>query len=159
MDIIELFLERHAALRKELAALESQFQRPHGVGWDDCVSLDCKRLLRDIEGYFASFRDHEEMEDEFLSEVSALVKLDATTRDAFTSGRRAVADIMKLFGAVAFSFDGEHVHRVRELLSRMSGEVESHLVFEEKILFPLLRERLPSALLRELGERFRSVSR
>lgn len=152
MDIIEVFLEKHGALRRELTALEAVFKRPHGVGWDDCVSLDCKRLLKDIEAYFSSFRDHEAAEDEFLSEVAALVKLDAPTRDAFANGRRAVAEIMKLFGVIAFTFDGEHVHRLRELLSRMSTEVEAHLEFEEKTLFPLIRERLPAALLREFGE-------
>ncbi len=153
MDIIEVFLEKHGALRRELESLEAQFQRPHGVGWDDCVSLDCKRLLKDIEAYFASFRDHEAAEEEFMSEVAALVKLDATTRDAFAKGRRAVADIMKLFGVIAFTFDGEHVHRLRELLSRMSTEVEAHLAFEERTLFPLIRERVPAALLRESAER------
>ncbi|MBI2788530.1 MAG: hemerythrin domain-containing protein [Elusimicrobia bacterium] len=153
MDIIEVFLEKHGVLRRELAALEAPFQRPHGVGWDDCVSLDCKRLLKEIEAFFADFREHEAAEDEFMSGVSSLVKPDAATSAAFERGRRAVADIMKLFGAVAFTFDGEHVHRVRELLSRMRAEVEEHLAFEEKSLFPMLRERVPEGVLRESGER------
>ncbi|MBI2387126.1 MAG: hypothetical protein HYV14_14135 [Elusimicrobia bacterium] len=152
MDIIEVFLDNHRQLRQELTALQARFQRPHGVGWDDCVSLDCKRLLKDIEAFFASFRDHEAAEDEFLREVAPLVKLDAPTRDAFAGGRRAVAEIMKLFSVVAFTFDGEHAHRVRELLPRMSAEVDAHLTFEEKTLFPLMRERLPAALLQEFGE-------
>lgn len=153
MDIIEVFLEKHGQLRRDLEALEAPFRRPHGVGWDDCVSVDCKCLLKDIEGFFASFKDHEAAEDEFMSEVSHLVKPDAATSAAFANGRRAVADIMKLFGAVAFTFDGEHVHRVRELLSRMGREVETHLAFEEKRLFPMLKARVPAAVLREAGER------
>lgn len=153
MDIIEVFLEKHGQLRRDLEALEAPFRRPHGVGWDDCVSVDCKRLLKDIEAFFASFKDHEAAEDEFMSEVASLVRPDAATSAAFANGRRAVADIMKLFGAVAFTFDGEHVHRVRELLSRMSGEVEKHLAFEEKSLFPMLKARVPAAVLREAGER------
>lgn len=152
MDIIEVFLVQHRELRRELTALQSVFQRPHGVGWDDCVLLDCKRLLKDSDAYFASFREHEAAEDEFMAEVASMLRLDAPTRDAFAGGRRAVAEIMKLFGVIAFTFDGEHVHRVRELLSRMSAEVESHLAFEEDTLFPLMRERLPAALLREFGE-------
>lgn len=154
MDIVDVFLERHGALRAQLAALEAPFKRPHGVGWDDCVSLDCPRLQRNIEAFFSSLRAHEAEEDDFMAEVAALIKLDEPTRAAFENGRRAVADIMKLLGAVAFSFDGEHVHRVRELLTRMSGEVEAHLAFEEKSLFPMMRERLPAALLREFGLRF-----
>lgn len=153
MDIIEVFLEKHGALRRELAALEAPFQRPHGVGWDDCVSLDCQRLLKEIEAFFSDFREHEAAEDEFMAAVSSLVKPDAATSAAFERGRRAVAGIMKLFGAVAFTFDGEHVHRVRELLARMRAEVEEHLAFEEKSLFPMLRERVPEGVLRESGER------
>lgn len=153
MDIIEVFLEKHGQLRRDLESLEAPFQRPHGVGWDDCVSVDCNRLLKEIEAFFASFKDHEAAEDEFMSEVAHLVKPDAATSAAFANGRRAVADIMKLFGAVAFTFDGEHVHRVRELLSRMSGEVEKHLAFEERTLFPMLKARVPAAVLRESAER------
>lgn len=157
MDIIDVFLERHGALRAELAGLAAPLRRPHGVGWDDCVSLDCQRLRRDIEAFFASFRAHEAAEEEVLTEIAGQFKLDAAMRAAFEDGRRAVADIMKLCGAVAFSFDGEHVHRLRELLGRMTEEVEAHLAYEEKSLFPLLRERLPAARLRELGDRAREA--
>lgn len=150
MDIIDVFLEKHAGLRAELESLAAPFNRPHGVGWDDCLSLDRERMLRDVDSFFASFREHEASEDELFSER---LSLDEPTRAAFDAGRRAVADIMKLFGAVAFTCDGEHVHRVRELLSRMREEVEAHLAYEEKVLFPMMRERLPAALLRRLGER------
>lgn len=151
MDIIDVFLESHTALRGDISGLEAPFTRAHGVGWDDCVVLDQKRLLRDINAFFGAFKNHEKAEDDFLVEVSGLFELDAQTRAAFAEGRRALAEIMKLFGAVAFSCDGEHVHRVRELLSRLRQELEAHLSYEEKTLFPLLRKRLPAALLRELG--------
>jgi iron-sulfur cluster repair protein YtfE (RIC family) len=45
---------------------------------------------------------------------------------------------------------------VRELLSRLRQELESHLSYEEKILFPLLKKRLPAGLLRELGAHSRA---
>lgn len=156
MDIIDVFLERHAALRRDLTALEAPFRLPHGVGWDDCVALDCERLLRDIELFFAAFKSHVQAEDDFLKEVSGRVPLDPAVREDFAQGRRAVAGIMKLFGAVAFTFDGEHVHRVRELLSRMHDEVEEHLLFEEKTLFPIVRRSLPADLLREHASRARA---
>lgn len=151
MDIIDFFLESHAALRGEIEAVEAPFKRPHGVGWDDCVVLDNKRLLRNINAFFASFKKHEAAEDAFLAEVAGQFTLDAETRAAFDEGRRSLGEIMKLFGAVAFSCDGEHVHRVRELLSRLREELESHLAYEEKILFPQMKKRLPAGLLRELG--------
>lgn len=157
MDIIEFFQQSHQALRQELAALEAPFKLPHGVGWDDRVCLDRDALLRDVEAFFASFRGHEAAEDEVLSAAGPRLGLDEELRDEFTKGRRTVADVMKLFGAVTFTCDGEHVHRVRDLLGRMREEIETHLAYEEKVLFPLLRERLPPAELRRLGEHARSA--
>lgn len=157
MDIIDVFLERHAALRRDVAALEAPFQKPHGVGWDDCVAVDCGRLMRDIERVFASFREHAASEDRFMAQVADKVRLDAATAADFEEGRRALAEIMKLLGAIAFTFDGSHVHRVRELLSRMRAEADSLLAFEEQTLFPLLRRRLDAKLLRDAGERERGV--
>jgi iron-sulfur cluster repair protein YtfE (RIC family) len=153
MDIIDVFLERHGELRARISELEAPFKRPHGVGWDDLVTLDCQRMQRDIGAFFEAFREHEASEDAMFAEAADRIRLDPATREAFEKGRRAVADIMKLFGAVAFTCDGEHVHRVRELLSRMREEVEAHLAYEEKVLFPLAREGLPAALLTELADR------
>lgn len=156
MDIIEILLQNHALLRAEFAALAAPFKRAHGVGWDDCVALDMPSLSRDIHGFFEAFKKHEKAEDELLAEVSGLLELDKDTRAAFLEGRRAMGEIMKLFSVVAFSCDGEHVHRVRELLSRLGDELESHLAFKEKTLFPVLRKRLPAELLRELGRQARA---
>lgn len=157
MDIVEFFHESHMALRRELAALEAPFKLPHGVGWDDCVSLDRDALLRDVDAFFSSFRLHEATEDEVLAAAGRRLGLDEEMRAEFTKGRRTVADVMKLFGAVTFTCDGEHVHRVRELLSRMREEIENHLSYEEQILFPLLKEKLPAAERERLGEHARSA--
>lgn len=153
MDIIDVLLESHAALRGGLEAVAAPFRQPHGVGWDDRVALDQARLLRDIEIFFASFKSHETAEDELLAAVSGRFALDGESRAAFQEGRRTLGEIMKLFGAVAFCCDGEHVYRVRELLFRLREELDAHLVFEESILFPTLRAGLPADLLRELGLR------
>ena len=40
---------------------------------------------------------------------------------------------------------------MRELLFRLRQELEAHLTYEEKILFPLLKKRLPEVQLRELA--------
>ncbi len=157
MDIVEFLHESHRALRRELAALEAPFKLPHGVGWDDRVCLDRDALLRDVDVFFASFRRHEAAEDEVLSEAGDRLGLDAEMRAEFTKGRRTVADVMKLFGAVTFTCDGEHVHRVRELLGRMRDEIENHLSYEEQVLFPLLKEKLPAGELKRLGEHARSA--
>lgn len=142
MGKIEGFLTSHAVLRAELEALSAPFKRTHGVGWDDCVALDQKRLLRDILAFIESVKTHETQEEAFLTEVSGALEPDEQTRAALAEGRRSLSELMKLLGVVAFTCDGEHVHRVRELLFRLRDELEPHLAYEEKTLFPLLRERL-----------------
>ncbi len=151
MDIIDYFLENHAALRTELEALAAPFKRTHGVGWDDCVVLDQPRLFQNVTAFIASVKEHEMQEDEVLREVCVLLEEDAKALAALAEGRRSLREILKLFNVIAYNCDGEHVHRVRELLFRLREELEPHLAFEEKILFPLLRARLPAKLLRELG--------
>lgn len=155
MDIIDYFLENHAALRTELEALASPFKRTHGVGWDDRVMLDQKLLFRNITAFIASVKEHELQEDELLREVSVLLDSDAKALATLSEGRRSLREILKLFNVIAFNCDGEHVHRVRELLFRLREEFEPHLAFEENTLFPLLRARLPAKLLRELGSGIR----
>jgi len=151
MDIIDSFLENHAALRAELETLSSPFKRTHGVGWDDCVVLDQKRLFQNVTAFIASVEAHEAREDELLREVCVLLEPDVQALAAWAVGRRSLREILKLFNVIAFNCDGEHVHRVRELLLRLREELEPHLAFEEKTLFPLLRARLPAKLLREWG--------
>ena len=139
MDNIEVLLVNHSELRAELEILAAPFNCAHGVGWDDCVALDRKRLIRDITAFITSVKEHEVQEDEFLREVSVLSEPDARALAALAVGRRSLREILKLFNVIAYNCDGEHVHRVRQLLFRLREELESLLAFEEKILFPLLR--------------------
>lgn len=149
MDIIDHLLEGHAALRGEFAGLTALFERPRGVGWDDRVALDKEHFARDVRAFIAAFKTHEAEEDAFFSKALRLVEVEADLRGVFLEGRRSLGEIMKLFGAVAFSCDGEHVHPVRAVLLRLGEELEARLAYEEKILFPKLRERLPAGLLED----------
>ncbi|PIR15724.1 MAG: hypothetical protein COV48_12775 [Elusimicrobia bacterium CG11_big_fil_rev_8_21_14_0_20_64_6] len=156
MDIIEVSLIRHAALRGGLETISAPFNRPHGVGWDDCLTLDCQCLLTDIGDFLRACKEHEESEDELVAAVTALGAMDKRIGADYAESRRALGGAMKLFSAIAYTFDGEHVHRLRELLQHLREEFESHLAFKEKVLFPLLRERLSAERLEELGRHART---
>ena len=41
--------------------------------------------------------------------------------------------------------DGTHVYAVRTMTERLNEELEAHLRYEEKVLFPLLRRRQTTA--------------
>lgn len=148
MNGIDLLVVEHAALRAEFARLAATFAGPHGVGWDDRLSLDRSRLLTDVRAFTDAFKRHEASETALLAPLLPLAELDGPAREAFESGHRLLEGMTGLLGAVAHSCDGDHVHSVRTVLDRLGQALEEHLAFEEAVLFPALRARVPPALLR-----------
>lgn len=157
MDIIDCLLEGHGRLRSSLTFLTALLDRPSGAGWDDCAVVDQARFARELEAFFAAFKAHEAMEDAYLTRVLKQIEMDPDLLGAIAEGHRAVAEMTKLFGAVAASRDGEHVYRLRTVLYRLREELETHMGYEEKVVFPKLRAHLPAGLLRELGRRARGI--
>ncbi|MBI4060712.1 MAG: hemerythrin domain-containing protein [Elusimicrobia bacterium] len=158
MDIVDCLLEGHRTLRSSLACMAVLLDGPSGVGWDDCAALDRERFSRELKGFFAAFKAHEAMEDAYLTRILHQIEMEPDLNAAIAEGHRAVAEMTKLFGAVAASCDGEHVYRLRTVLSRLSEELETHLSYEEKVVFPKLRALLPDRLLRELGRRAQAAT-
>jgi hypothetical protein len=156
MDIIDVLLEDHAALRGELAVLTAPFTGPPGTGR---LALDNRGLLRDVRGFFNLFKAHEAVEDDFFSEAFCMVDLDPAQRAEFTEGRRSLAESIKLFGSIAFSCDGENVHPMRVISARLKVDMHAHLVFEELVIFPKARKRLPASRLRDLEKLARMETR
>lgn len=153
MNLIDVLLNDHRALRGALEALHSTLGEAAGTGWDDRVAIDGERFLRRMREFVALFKAHEALEDEFLSRVVRQLGLNPDLEAAVAEGHRSLEEITRLFGVVVSVFDGEHAYAVRAVLARLSEELEGHLSFEEGRVFPKLRERLPVGLLRELGRR------
>lgn len=159
MDIVDLLLESHDMLRGSLKSLTAMLGQPTGVGWEDRMGLDRARFSLQLEAFLAAFKAHEAVEDAYLSRIVRQLGLDPELDAAVSEGHRSLGAMTHLFGVVAGICDGEHVHRVRAVLSLLSGELERHFVYEEKRVFPMLQERLPGGLLRELGHRACSMQR
>lgn len=51
--------------------------------------------------------------------------------------------LVRLLGAVAATCDGQHVHGLRFALEELRAELESHILYEARVVFPLLAESLP----------------
>lgn len=153
MDIVELLLEKHETLRGELKSLTALLGQPSGVGWEDRAEYDQERFSRQLKEFLAAFRAHEAVEDAYLSRIVRQLGLDPELDAAIAEGHRSLGAMTHLFGTVVCVCDGEHVYRVRTILSLLSEELERHFSYEEQRVFPKLRERLPAGLLRELGHR------
>ena len=158
MDIIDSLLEGHGKLRNSLVFLTALLERPNGAGWDDRATMSPERFTRELNGFFAAFKAHEAMEDAYLIRVLDQIGMSPEILEAIAEGHRAVAEMTKLFGAVAVSGDGEHVYRLRTVLARLREELETHMAYEEKVVFPKMRASTPAGLLRELGRRARILA-
>ena len=110
-----------------------------------------------IMANIAAFKAHEAVEDAYLSRIVRQLGLEPELDAAIAEGHRSLGTMAHLFGTVVRVCDGEHVYRVRTVLSLLSEELERHFSYEEKQVFPKLRDRLPEGLLRELGHRARAL--
>jgi len=153
MDLIDMLLQGHERLRGSLKTLDEMLGRPSGVGWDDRTTLDRTRFSLQLGVFLATFKAHEAVERAYLSRIVRQIGLDPELDAAVDEGHRSLEEMLRLFSAVATSYDGDHVYRLRTVLSQLSAELERHLIFEETQVFPRLRESLPAGLLRELGRR------
>lgn len=153
MDLIDGMMANHGTLRGSLIFLGALLDRPCGCGWDDLRVIDQDSLAREINGFMEALRRHEALEAEYVESVLKTRHADRELTETVSTGHRAVEDLARIFGAVASSGDGEHVHRLRTVLERLTDEVETHLAYEERVVFPLLRARLSHAELLELGRR------
>ena len=157
MDIVDLLLETHEALRGSLKSLTAMLGEASGVGWEDRLTLDRDPFARKLNEFLAAFKAHEAVEEAYLSRIVRQLGLDPELDAAIAEGHRSLGAMTHLFGTVVGVCDGEHVYRVRTVLSLLSEELERHFSFEEKQVFPKLRDRLPKGLLRELGHRARTL--
>ena len=159
MDIVELLLQNHETLRGSLKSLTGMLGPPRGVGWEDRLGLDQARFSLQLGQFLAAFQAHEAAEDAYFSRIVRQLGLDPALDAAIAEGHRSLGAMTHLFETVVGICDGEHVYRVRTVLFLLSEELERHFSYEEKRVFPKLRERLPAGLLRELGHRARSKQR
>ena len=141
-DSFSSLLEEHAELRRELAGLVGLLGKAQGVGWDDQMDVDLPRLKEAERRFSARLKAHEQMEVERLSELLRRLASEGTSQpQALETGHAAVRDIFRLLETVTGLCDGKHVYALRNLMSKVAEDLERHLDYEERELFPLLRNK------------------
>lgn len=148
MELFEDVTANHALLRGACGRLEVLLARPSGCGWDDRMTLDSERLSREFSAFEAALKAHDAIEAAYMALVLGELETDRAMIAKISTGHKAVEDLARLMGAVAFLCDGEHVHRLRTVLERLAEEVEAHLAYAENVVFPRLRARLTESQLR-----------
>ncbi len=141
-DLFSSLLEEHAELRRALAAMAGLLGKAHGVGWEDQMNLDLPRLKEAERRFSAMLKTHERKEEEHLSGLlRRLISQGELPPQALDTGYAAVRDIFRLLETVTGLCDGQHVYALRTLMSKVTEDLERHLTYEERELFPLLRSK------------------
>lgn len=139
MDSIDRLLTEHAALRRDAAALGALLGPQRGVGWDDESDCDLARFREARERLARDLAEHERKEERFISRLLRSPggwELEAEVERAHKTLNNLVA---LLQSAVELCAQGR-VHRLRTIAARVVEELETHLQYEERVLFPMLRE-------------------
>ena len=142
MKIVDDLLVQHAALRRHLAELEALLGPRSDAGWDDCSNCDMAQFQARMKQFLAELKAHETSEERIMED--ALRSL-PTGQDEFRKGvlksHETLDNLMKLLNAAAVIDHGRHVYSVRNITNRVHDELEAHLAYEEKTLFPLLEAK------------------
>lgn len=138
-DAINELLKGHAQLREQMGAMLALLGRAKGPGWDDATRLDMQSVHEAEFRFSAALKDHESTEERFLSAaISRLSQDGRLAAGALESEHRALKNIFELLQSVTWLCDGEHIHRLRWVMSATAEILERHLSYEERELFPLI---------------------
>ena len=141
MDIIEVLLKDHASLRRRIAELEMSLGPEQGVGWSDEVDCDMGSFRSAAKELLNELLAHELREDRGLGEVWALRGSWPEFEKRVAQAHDSLNCLTGLLRAAAECCDGRHVYSVRLVVVRLRDALESHLVYEESLVFPLVRRQ------------------
>lgn len=144
-DLFSSLLEEHAELRRELAGMVGLLGKAHGVGWGDQQNVDLPRLKEAERRFSARLKVHERNEEERLSEpLRRLASEGKPPSETLETGHAAIRDVFRLLETVTSLCDGQHVYALRTLMTKVAEDLERHLAYEERELYPLLQNRFPN---------------
>lgn len=138
MDSIDRLMTEHAALRRDAAALLALLGPQRGVGWDDRSNCDVDAFRAARDRLAADLNAHEREEEGFMARRlrgPGRGELEAEVERA----HKTLNDLTALLQTAATLCTEGRVYQLRTITERVLEELEVHLVYEEKVLFPLLR--------------------
>lgn len=133
MDELSKLIREHAELRRMAERVVRLIGPQRGVGWEDQCCCDLSALRAALGDFSCKLSAHEEKEERFI-EGCRVPEMGPWIEESHASLNR----LMVLLRATLAASDGVHMHSIRTVASRISDELDAHLVYEEKVLFPLL---------------------
>lgn len=146
MDKIDSLIQEHATLRRLADRIVRSLGTQRGVGWEDCTDCEMTSFFSAQRVFQDMLAEHEAREERILGAL--LRHRETGSADLEPILHRAHASLngmTALLRTLSNVCDGRHVYAVRTMAERLRDELERHLTYEEKVLFPFLR-RSPAAV-------------
>lgn len=137
---VQVLVTEHAEIRRRMAELERLLGERRGVGWDDRADCDLAALSSSWSGFREFLTAHEAGEEAALRSLRDGVP---EIEEWIEKNHRGHDEFVRLLGSVAATCDGRHVHSLRFALEELRHELDAHMEYEEKVVFPLLADSLP----------------
>ncbi len=162
MNLIEHLKKEHAELRALLDAAENVLGKPRGVGLDDRLSSEGKLLFDALKSFLLAFEKHEEAESLVIKRLLRLEnilsarspasypKISSKLHQSVEEGHRSLKSITHLLSAMAAASDSDQIYSIRHVLSSLKQELNQHLDYEEREIFPKLEETLSPDVLNKM---------
>lgn len=138
MSELDTLLEEHEALRKDAAALTRLIGPQLAVGWSDHARIDLPAFEAARETLRRRLLEHEAKEERFITRrlrAPGAAEVEAEVERAHETLNR----LMELLHSASALCTEGRVHALRTICGRVGEELESHLRYEETVLFPLLK--------------------
>ena len=153
MDKIDSMIKEHATLRRLADSIVMSLGAQTGVGWDDCTDCEMTNFFSAQRVFQDMLAEHEASEERVLHAFLRRRKSEnAELEPVLHRAHASLNGMTALLRTLSNVCDGEHVYAVRTMAERLREELETHLTYEEKVLFPLLR-RNPVVVYRRHGVR------
>lgn len=144
MDPIGCLLDDHARMRLAVADMSRLLEDAKREGRDARRSIVAERLPAAQRGLLGALQAHEALEESLLSKI-APADCEKLPWRAIRSQHAAVEEVFRIASAMIHLAHEGNLYGIDFALHRLSENLRDHFDYEEKNLFPLLRELLSSA--------------
>ena len=139
MDIIDLLMEDHTKLRKELVKIRQNLSEPDA---------------RDqIKAFISNYEMHESIEEEVLFPNVQEFLNARPDRESLKGYHENHEEIWEILEELLDSLDTTRYNELQQVFFNFAASTEAHMSREERILFPAIRELVEKDTLEELGRK------
>ena len=137
MDIIDILIEDHVRLRKDLVRLRQ--------------NLAHHNLREQVKSFIANYELHESIEDEILFPSLAALLKNLPPYQAAAGYEKMHEKIWELMGQLVDALGTVHFEELQKVFFNFAASTEAHFGYEERILFPTIRILVSEETLKDLG--------